>query len=455
MARLFGSSGIRGIYGEKITPELALNVGKAVGTYLKKGRAIIARDTRLTSEILENAVVAGLESAGLHAFRAGVAPTPTLAWAARGLKMQAGIMITASHNPPEYNGIKLWQADSSAYIPDMEKQIEGHIEYALGKEGNLGTREMKSAKWQDIGQSSNSNIIEEYANEVAGYANISKKHKIALDCGNGAACAVSPKFLERFGTVSKIFCEPDGRFPGRGIEPAEENLSALKKLVVETRSETGFAHDGDADRVAAVDEKGNFVGKDQLLAVLALNELENSKGTVVFPVDTSLLVEEVAEKAGGKVKMTPIGDVFVAAEMKKSNALFGGEPCGAFIFPKFSWCPDGILGSLKILELIENGGMPLSKIIAGLPKYVTKRATIKCTEEKKEKVCAQIYEKIRSIKGAGDVIEIDGVRANFEGSWILARPSGTEPKIRITAEAKTEQRAEELLRVLEKLPNLS
>jgi len=456
MTKLFGSSGIRGVYGEKVTPEIVLSIGEALGSYLtgapghrdtgapNQYSILIARDTRVTSKILENAFAAGVESIGLEVVRAGLAPTPALAFATRNLGVQAGVVITASHNPPEYNGIKLWQEDSSAYTPEMEGKIEEIVS---------GARELRGAgapkaDWKEIGQSKTIDIIQDYSKALLNAVNISEEHRIALDCGHGAACAVSPELLARFGEVSKLFSEPDGTFPGRKSEPAEENLDELKKLVIETNSEVGFAHDGDADRLAVVDEQGNFVPKDQLLALLALNEIKNTKGNIVIPVDTSLLVEEAILDAGGTVSMTPIGDVHIAVEMKKTDSVFGGEPSGCFIFPKVHWCPDGILASLKVLEILEKSKKPLSELVEKLPKYVTMRSKIKCSDSEKEKVCSKLYEKVRSLKNADRILEIDGIRADFEDSWILVRPSGTEPIVRLTVEAKTEKQATELLEQL-------
>ncbi len=436
MTKLFGSSGIRGKYGEKITPEFVLNVGKALGTYLKQGKVLLARDTRLTSKTLENIFAAGVESTGIKIIRTGVVPTPALAFATKKLGMQAGIIITASHNPPEYNGIKFWNADTSAYTPEMEKEIEKKVD-----------SKSQLADWREIAGSEKVDILDDYTKTILKAAEIKQKHKIALDCGHGAACVVSPELLSQVGTVSKIFSEPDGTFTGRKSEPAEENLEELKKKVIETGSEVGFAHDGDGDRLGVIDEKGNFVKKDKLLALLALNEIEKG-GNIVFPVDTSLLVEETILNAGGTVSMTPIGDVHVAVEMKKTNAVFGGEPSGCFIFPKVHWCPDGILASLKVLEIIEKKNKPLSEIIAELPDYFTKRTKIECEEDEKEKKCNELYEKIRSLKGAERILEIDGVRADFKDAWVMARPSGTEPILRITVEARTKERAEELFKLL-------
>ncbi|MFH1450932.1 MAG: phosphoglucosamine mutase, partial [archaeon] len=260
MTKLFGSSGIRGVYGGKITPELMLSVGKAVGSYLKSVNPVsgsrnpdaghltsnksilLARDTRLTSQILENAFASGIESTGLSVARAGIAPTPALAFAVRKLGMQTGAIITASHNPAEYNGIKLWQADSSAYTPDIEGKIEeivNHVPKSISSQ----------VPWKDIGQSGQIDIIKDYTKVITEAVEVKEKHKITLDCGHGAACAVSPELLSQFGAVSKIFSKPDGAFPGRKSEPCEENLGELKKLVVDSKAEVGFAHDGDADRI--------------------------------------------------------------------------------------------------------------------------------------------------------------------------------------------------------------
>ncbi|MDP7282419.1 MAG: phosphoglucosamine mutase [Candidatus Undinarchaeales archaeon] len=435
MTKLFGSSGIRGIYGEKITPELMLSVGKALGNYLKTGKILLARDTRKTSKLLENSFAAGIESTGVEVSRTGVIPTPALAFATRKLGMQSSAIITASHNPPEYNGIKLWNSDSSAYTPEMEKEIEDIVGGAQGLGG-------AGAQWDEITQSNTINVKSDYINAVLEAVNLEKKHKIALDCGHGAACTISPELLARVGEVSKIFSDPDGEFPGRKSEPCEENLSELKKLVVETGSEVGFAHDGDADRLGVVDEKGNFVNKDKLLALIALNELEKKKGQIVVPVDTSLLVEETIKNAGGTVSMTPIGDVHVAVEMKKTNAVFGGEPSGCFIFPETHWCPDGLLASLKVLEIIEKNGA-LSEQIAKLPNYFTVREKIKCDDQ--EKTCTELYEKVRTLDGTTRVLEIDGLRADLQDAWVLVRPSGTEPIVRLTVEARDQERADELL----------
>tara|TARA_Y100000310_G_C20639452_1_gene793058 strand:+ start:258 stop:1586 length:1329 start_codon:yes stop_codon:yes gene_type:complete len=441
MTKLFGSSGIRGIYGEKITPGMALSVGTALGTYLKQGKVLIARDARATSEILENALASGLESTGVETIRTGLAPTPALAFATKKLGMNAGVIITASHNPPEYNGMKFWQGDSSAYSKEMEEELEKLVNGAAGQSES-------GASWENIHSSTSIDIISDYSKAITGFVELKNKHKIALDCGNGAACAVSPGLLSQFGEVSKIFSTAEGAKPGRKSEPSEENLSELKKLVVETNSEIGIAHDGDSDRLAIVDEKGNFVKKDKLLAILAIHELEKESGNIVIPVDTSRLVEEAILNAGGQVSMTKIGDVFVAQEMRNTDAVFGGEPSGCFIFPKANWCPDAVLASLKVLEILEKSQKSMSELTAELGNYVTLRKKVECSDENKEKMCNELYEKVRTMEGSERIIEIDGVRADFKDAWVLVRPSGTEPIVRITVEAETAERADELMKKL-------
>jgi len=433
MSRLFGTSGIRGIFGEDVTLDLALKLGMAVGTKLGKGSVAIGWDPRLSSIALEGAITAGLESTGIQVLRLGMIPTPVLAFAARELAADTGVMITASHNPPEYNGIKLWSSDSSAYTPKTEDEIEDIIK----------NESFKMTGWESVGSSKEADVLDSYTNKLLGSVELSEKHNIVLDCGHGAASVVSPNLLGRITSVHSLFSTPDGSFPARNPEPIPENLSALMKEVKEKKAVAGIAHDGDADRLAVIDDKGDFVDKDQLLALLAINELEGKKGTIVVPVDTSLLVEDIVKENGGKIKMTPIGDVYVAQEMKKSKAVFGGEPSGCFIFPDVHWCPDGILASLKVLELIEKKGK-LSGQVAKLPRYHTLRKTIKCSKEEEQKIVEVLYDEVRSMDSE-NIIEIDGVRADFDDSWLLVRPSGTEPKIRVTAEARSEDKARALL----------
>ncbi|MFH1424869.1 MAG: phosphoglucosamine mutase [archaeon] len=431
--KLFGTSGIRGIYGEEITEELASKVGSALGEYVKEGLVVLGRDPRNSSPSLEKAAASGLAAKGIKIKSVGMVPTPAVAFAARELKAKAGVMITASHNPAEYNGIKLWNSDSSAFEPEKEREIEKLVQK---QSGNL-----ESVPFDTI------NIIPKYTEALKNSVQIEKKFKIVLDCGHGAACPVSPELLADYGEVTELFCEADGDFPGRKPEPSGENLGELKKKVLEVGADIGIAHDGDADRIGVVDETGTFVERDALLALFAKNALQDKKGVVAVPIDTSKMVEDVIEQNGGSVLMTRVGDVDVVAKLKEHKGVFGGEPSGCFIFPDVHLCPDGILGSLKILELLSKSGKKLSELVAELPKYYTIRETILCGKEELQEKVNSLSEKLKSL--GGEVNEIDGLRVDFEDSWILVRASGTEPMVRITVEAKSKEKAEELLKTIQ------
>ncbi len=435
MSKLFGTSGIRGLYGKELSLDLAIKIGKAIGTYAEDGEIVIGRDPRTSSLAIENSVVSGIESTGVSVVRAGMVPTPTLAFAARKLNT-IGVMITASHNPAEYNGIKLWNSDGGAFTSEQENEIEKII----------FAEDFKKVSWDLIKNSRSEDFSEDYLKFIVSNVEISSRFKIALDCGNAACSIISPLALEEFAeNLKTISTEANGIFP-RGLEPSKENLSKLSQLVRKTKSDLGIAHDGDGDRVALVDEKGNFVHPDRLLALLMKNELEGTAGhKIVVPIDTSKLIEDVAAEYSAHVIYTKVGDVSVAEELKKNSGAFGGEPSGTFIFPKISFCPDGIFSALKIIEFLSSEGKKVSELVVGLPKYHTIREVIKCKDPNgRSKTYKKLSEKIKNLRGA-EINEIDGIRADFPDGWVLVRQSGTEPKVRITAEAKTLSRAKELL----------
>jgi len=438
---LFGSSGIRGLANKEITPELALNVGLAVGSLHKS--AVIARDPRTSGEMIEHAIISGLLSAGCDVTRVGMVPTPTLAYAAR--NYDCGVMITASHNPPEYGGIKLWNRNGLAFNTPQQDEIESIIR----------DRKWKIAKWDGIGRVNETDVIEDHAKMILGKAGKASL-KVVVDCGCGAASVITPYLLRRMGcTVVTLNSQPDGFFPARNPEPVEKNLEMLKKTTVAMGADLGIAHDGDADRMMAVDNRGRFLEGDKLLAFFGLRETTRS---IVVPVDTSIMVDDVLK--GRKIYRTRVGDVYVAEELMKRNAQFGGEPSGSWIFPEISLCPDGILAAARLVAIVEKEGH-LDSLIDELPTYPMIRGAVPCSNEKKESAMKAIAVKLKKM---GEVCDIDGIRVDtlklplsqsiktefqIDNGWILVRPSGTEPKIRITAEAR--KGVEELYAKAEKL----
>ena len=422
----FGTSGMRGKFGEEITAGLAIRLGQAVVT--RKGmRVAVGRDSRATGPLLEQALISGILSAGGIALRAGIVPTPTLALAVRN-HADFGVMITASHNPPEYNGFKLLGKEGEA-----GKEVEERIEKAVGKE-------MKVADWQNIGESVRlDGVVREHMDLVLKLVDVPlirrKAPKVVVDCGNGAACSIMPALLKEAGCkVVAVNAEPSGQF-ARGLEPNEENLAEAAKLVKAVGADLGIAHDGDADRAIAIDERGELLGLDAQLALICGEELAKRKGTVVSTIEASLAVKEAVESNGGKLVVTKVGSLHVAREMRKLGAVFGGEPCGEYIFTGGVPMPDGMLAGLRLVELFCRKGK-LSALKAKVKTYPIKRARFESKD--KEAAMRKIAPEVRKAF-KGKFFEEDGVRVDFEGGWVLVRASGTEPIVRITAEAKDER----------------
>lgn len=414
--KLFGSSGIRGIVNKEVTPELALQVGLVLGS--RKKTAVIGRDPRVSAPMIEHALVAGLTAAGCDVTKVGMVTTPTLAYAAR--KYECGVMVTASHNPSEYVGIKLWNPDGMAFDSAQQEEIEEAIE----------KKDFSMVPWNLIGKiSEDESAIRDHMHMIEGLIGDSKL-RVVLDCGCGAGSTISPYLLQELGCqIITLNSQPDGHFPARNPEPNDQNLSLLKKAVVEFGADLGIAHDGDADRMMAVDEKGNFVSGDELLAIFGRFECEDKKGSVVVPVDTSMMVDDYLE--GSEIIRTRVGDVYVAEGIKQCGAIYGGEPSGSWIFPKISYCPDGIYAAAKLVEIV--GEKKLSELRAELPVYDTKRGALPCPNEKKAEFMKKVKAKLEPL---GKVLDIDGIRVELEDGWVLIRPSGTEAKVRITAEAR-------------------
>lgn len=408
---LFGSSGIRGLANKEITSELALKVGAAVGSLYDS--VVIAHDPRTSGEMIEHALISGLLSTGCNVARAGMVPTPTLAFAAR--NYDCGLVVTASHNPPEYIGIKFWNKDGKAFDTQQQGKIASIIR----------NKRWKNAKWADIGKVSiKSDVTEEHA------AYILKKAgevalKVVIDCGCGAASVLTPFVLREMGCeVITLNSQPDGHFPGRDPEPADANLGLLKNTVKAAGADLGIAHDGDADRMMAVDNKGRFVSGDKMLAFFALRE---AKKAIAVPVDTSSVIDDILD--GIKISRTKVGDVYVAEELNKIGGDFGGEPSGTWIFPKMSFCPDGIYAAARLVEIVEKEGR-FDKLLDSIPEYPIKRGAFPCKDKKNAML--KIAERLRKF---GEINTIDGIRLDIEDGWILVRPSGTEPKIRVTVES--------------------
>jgi len=413
--RLFGTSGIRRVADENLI-RLALEVGLAVGRVY--GSVVVGSDTRTSSGAMKHALISGLLVAGAEASDAGVIPTPTLAFAAR--EFAAGAMITASHNPPEYNGIKLLNPDGSAFGSDQQKQIEGMI-----LDGSLS-----AAVWDKIkGGSLYSGAVKRHVERILREFPGGLKLKVALDCGCGAASVITPLLLRELGCeVVTLNCYPSGFFP-HAIEPVESNLGDLMRATKESGADLGIAHDGDADRMMAVDDKGRFIPGDKLLALFA-QEVGASK--VVTTIDASMVIDEL----GFSITRTRVGDNYVSEELK-GGGDFGGEPSGSWVFPDVSLCPDGIYAAAQLVNMA--GRQRLSLLVDSIPAYPLLRGNI----SSEGVVFSELERQLMAMEPLS-ISNSDGIRLNFEDGWLLIRVSGTEPSIRITAEARSEARARQL-----------
>ena len=434
---MFGTSGIRGIYGKEVTPRLAQKVGNAVG---KAGsKLIVARDCRTTSPILADSLAAGAMLAGSNVIDIGVAPTPLLAYVAM-KENCGGAMITASHNPPEYNGIKLFSEGM-----EISREREKEIEKAVGGAEH-------AVEWNAAGQRTQKDYSAEYIAFLLSKADAaairSKKPRVLVDAGNAAAYALGPALLSAAGCeVVGLSCDSPGKFV-RNLEPNPSTLAETAKATVKNKCDFGIAFDGDGDRALAIDEKGKILGLDTQLAIFCSHFLQkDGNRKVVSTVEASLCVRDTVESLKGKIFITPVGSLYVAQEVKKQSAIFGGEPCGEYVFPSATPCAEGLLSALYIAEIFSQKGK-LSALSAGVKTYPMERRKYRCDESKKQQIMQKISDKPQL---EGHLSTADGLRYDFSDGWLLIRPSGTEPAIRLTCEAKTQKRLSEIMQRAETL----
>lgn len=436
MGKYFGTSGIREIVNERLTPELALKVGKALGTYLGEGKVVVGMDTRTSGEMLKGALISGLLSTGIDVIDIGLSPTPLTGFAIKLYEANAGVTVTASHNPPEYNGIKVWQENGMAYTNEMEKELERIIE-----EGRF-----RKASWREIGKLGFADPSKAYIKKALEMVALEGSHKVVVDCGNGAGSLISPYLQRELGNrVVSLNSHTSGYFV-RELEPNAKSLEELAKAVKVLKADVGIAHDGDADRIGVVDDQGNFVEYEVMLSLISGHMLRKfGKGKIITTVDAGFALDDYVKPLGGKVTRVKVGDVAVAEGIIRENAIFGGEPSGTWIMPQWNLTPDGIFAGALVLEMIDKFGS-LSELAKEIPRYVTLRAKIPCPNEKKRKAMEIIEREALKSFEYRRLIDIDGVRIENDEWWVLFRPSGTEPIMRITLEAHTKEKAEELMK---------
>ncbi|PSP60527.1 phosphoglucosamine mutase [Halobacteriales archaeon QH_8_67_36] len=424
---LFGTSGIRGPVGETVTADLALSLGRALG--VDCARVVVGRDPRASGEFLRSALVAGLCESGTDVVDLGVAATPTVGRAVGWREADAGVSITASHNPPEDNGLKLWQPSGQAFDGEGQTRIEDRI--ASGA--------FEPAAWDGSGSKETWNARPRHAEAIRSELDRpSMDSRVIVDVGNGAG-GVTVDVLQSMGChVETLNAQPDGAFPGRPSEPTPEHCQSLATLVAESDADIGIAHDGDADRMRAVAGDGTYLTGDVTLALFARAAAESGQ-RVAVPVDTSLVVADYLAEIDVGVEYTPVGDVYVAEAASAPDVAFGGEPSGAWIWPDYTLCPDGPLAACTIATL--DADRPLVERIAEVPTYPIRRDSVDV--ESKAAVMDRVREGV--LADYDDVTTTDGVRVDLGDAWFLLRASGTQSLVRVTAEARDEARADEVL----------
>ncbi len=438
MGKLFGSSGVRGLANVELTPTLACKVGGAVAVYAKAKHAVVARDTRVSGPMIQDALVSSLVSAGATVYLADMVPTPVAAYATRFYGADVGFMITASHNPPQYNGIKVFNPETLSYVDADQDAVEK----------NITENRYTLADWRELGKTVPIDASLPYFEMAKKAASLKKKWHVVVDPGCGAAFSVGPRLLKMLGCkVTALNAQPDGHFPARSSEPTAESLKDLSSVVRVLGADIGIAFDGDADRVAFVDENGVFVNFDRSLAAYSVYALKKTGGGVVVTnVEASMCVETMAERFGGRVIRTKVGDIYVSEAIKRDKAVFGGEPCGAWVHPEQHYCPDGPLSAALFLKALESEGKTVSQFIGEVPEYITLRENIKCPNESKKKAVATIAATIKNeFANYTDFSTVDGVRLALKNGWFLIRASGTEPLIRVTVEGESTLVAKELM----------
>ena len=436
MAKFFGTNGIRGVFSEDFTLEFIHDMTLAIGTYFQKGPILIGYDGRQSSPVICKVVSSALNSIGIDCNVAGIVPTPCLEYAVKTLGYSGGIMITASHNPPQYNGIKPAASDGVEISREDELIIEDIYLQKRWIEnpsqwGTTGTEDRAIQTYLDgIASQVDSKLIE------------SKNFKVVLDLGNGAQAVTAPEFTKMLNCQTFLVNEKiDGNFPGRGSEPTPQNLSELSRVVQENKADVGIAFDGDGDRSIFCDNNGEILTGDKSALVLTQHILQkNPNSLVVTCLNSGSNTEILAEKFDSKVIRTKVGSVEVSRKMVPTNALIGFEENGGFMFGKHNQVRDGCMTLALMLDLLATSGNALSDEITKLPPSFTTKDKAACSSEKVPILISTLKEEFP------DSDTTDGIKISLDPkNWVMIRPSGTEPIVRVYAEAESQEKLDNLM----------
>ncbi len=445
-SEIFREYDIRGVADRDLTDPVANQLGRGVGALLlDKGgkRLVLGRDCRLSSDRIHASFSAGLLDVGIDVVDIGVAPTPVLYYALFNLQVDGGVMITGSHNPGDYNGLKISMGRESihgAEIQSLRRRVEsGRFPSGRGRLEVVDVRDRYLALLEDS------------------FGALRRRLKVVVDCGNGAASNVAPEVYRRMGCeVVELFCEMDGRFPNHHPDPTVlENLADLRRVVAERKADLGVAFDGDGDRLGVIAEDGAVVWGDQLMILYSRQVLERHPGaTIIGEVKCSMNLFREIERRGGKALMWKAGHSLIKSKMKETGALLAGEMSGHIFFAdRYAGYDDATYAGARLLEIVAESDGPVSRLFAGIPKtYTTPELRVDTPEKDKFELVRRAAE---SLSERFDTISIDGVRVVFEDGWGLIRASNTQPALVLRFEASTPERLKEIRSLIEsELANL-
>ena len=432
--KLFGTNGVRGVVNKELTTDLALKLSMATGTYFDGADLAVGRDGRVSGPVFQDIICAGLASVGCQVWNLDLITTPALQYLTKDWGLKGSIMVTASHNPPEYNGLKV-MGNCGVELPH-EEELEIERLFFSGA--------WKLADWNKVKPPLPvAEKFDRYVHSVIeniGGAPHGRQLRVLVDAANGVSVLATPPILEKLGSrVSIVNGKIDGNFPGRLPEPTPEHLKETSRILPSLHADFGVAHDGDGDRAVFLDERGKVCWGDQTFALIVKDFLENYPGEkIVTPISSSQMIEDVAERRGGEIVYTPVGSVYVSNLMLKIKAKLGGEENGGIFYAPHVAARDGGITTAMIYKLVAESRKTLSELVDDLPKYYIVKDRIPCPDSAKEAVT----EGIRNLPRKGKVLDIDGIKVWIPPkSWILIRPSGTEPIFRILAEAPTKGQA--------------
>jgi len=432
MARLFGTDGVRGIANAELTPELAFKLGEAAGHFLGdkgRGRIVVGRDTRRSGDMLEAALVAGLCAGGADALLAGIIPTPAVALLVRDLGADGGVVISASHNAPEYNGIKFFSRDGFKLPDDLEDEIETFTQAQRNWERPVGAGVGVALRIDDAVERYIAHCIGTIDGDLAGL-------KIALDCGHGAASVATPEALRRLGAeVVAINCEWDGT--DINVGSGSTHLGPVTELVRASGADLGIAHDGDADRVLAVDETGAEVDGDMIMAITAAQMQDAGTlplSTVVSTVMANIGFEHAMRERGISVIKTKVGDRYVLEQLQTSGAVLGGEQSGHIIFLEHNTTGDGLVTALQLAHVMRATGKPASELRQVMRRFPQVLVNVRVADKTRLATSAVLADAVRQVEA-----ELG------ESGRVLVRASGTEPVVRVMAEASEQEVAADVV----------